>query len=477
MPTIPERVVLTNSSYDVLNAIRNSASQNYKDYVPIATEGGECIKEIGTVIMDYPNLQNEFLNALVNRIALVLVNSLNFDNPYAIFKRGFLEFGETVEELYVDIATPQEYSPEVAETELYQRVIPEVRSSFHPMNYQKFYKITVQQRDLKLAFMSEQGVQDLVSKIVNSLYTAMEYDEFLTTRYLIARRLLDNKFFYIESQGAITQDNARLTLTELRAVSNLMRFPSKEYNVAGVLTATPVDRQYIIVDSTFDANVDVNALAYAFHMEKADYIARRILVPHFAFSPTELERLDLLFASQIATGSYKRITEDENEALKGVHALLLDRDYFMIFDELQEMRDRANEQGLYWNYFLHTWKTFSVSPFANAVALVDKTVYNREGTVATPEYTLITKNGEVATDLDLNATYYISSVAPDGSAIPVTLTIRAVEVTGGEAVIGMNNQAVTPTETGTLELTITYDDGTEEGATATITATVTDPTP
>lgn len=476
MPTIPQKVVLTNSSYDVLNAIRNSASQNYKDYVPIATEGGESIKEIGAVIMDYPNLQNEFLNTLVNRIALVLINSLNFDNPYAIFKRGFLEFGETVEELYVDIATPQEYDPEVAEAELYQRVIPKVRSSFHPMNYQKFYKITVQQRDLKLAFVSEQGVQDLVSKIVNSLYTAMEYDEFLTTRYLLARRLLDNKFYYIESQGAITQDNARLTLTELRAVSNLMRFPSKEYNVAGVLTASPVDRQYIIVDSTFDANVDVNALAYAFHMEKADYIARRILVPHFAFSASELERLDVLFAAQELNGSYRKITPEQNEALMGVHALLLDRDYFMIFDELQEMRDRANEQGLYWNYFLHTWKTFSVSPFANAVALVDTTVYNAKGAVVTPTYVLTDKDGNTATDVELNTTYYIAN-ATEGTGLPTALTIRNVEVTAGEAVIGMNNQAVTPTAVGTLTLTITWDNGTEEGETATLTVTVTDPTP
>ena len=29
--------------------------------------------------------------------------------------------------------------------------------------------------------------------------------------------------------------------------------------------------------------------------------------------------------------------------------------------------------GLYWNYFYHTWKTISTSPFANAVAFVDST--------------------------------------------------------------------------------------------------------
>ena len=75
MPTTPKMVTLTNSSVDVLNAIRNSASVNYQDYVPIATPNAESIREIGNVIMDYPSLQNEFLNALINRIGRVLITS------------------------------------------------------------------------------------------------------------------------------------------------------------------------------------------------------------------------------------------------------------------------------------------------------------------------------------------------------------------------------------------------------------------
>ena len=55
MPTTPKMVTLTNSSVDVLNAIRNSASVNYQDYVPIATPNAESIREIGNVIMDYPS--------------------------------------------------------------------------------------------------------------------------------------------------------------------------------------------------------------------------------------------------------------------------------------------------------------------------------------------------------------------------------------------------------------------------------------
>ena len=106
MPVKPKTKTLTNSTEQILNAIRNSASINYQNYVPIATKDAESIKEIGAVIMDYPNLQNEFLSALVNRIARVIVTSKMYENPLAMFKKGFVEFGESIEEIFVNIAKP-----------------------------------------------------------------------------------------------------------------------------------------------------------------------------------------------------------------------------------------------------------------------------------------------------------------------------------------------------------------------------------
>ena len=102
MPTKDYRNVKTNSSVDVLNAIRNSASQNYKDHVPIATANADSIRAIGNVIMDYTAIQNEFLQALINRIAAVRVSNKSYTNPFAVFKKGKLELGETIEDLYTE---------------------------------------------------------------------------------------------------------------------------------------------------------------------------------------------------------------------------------------------------------------------------------------------------------------------------------------------------------------------------------------
>ena len=111
MPNIPNKVNLTGSSVDILNAIRNSATANYRGYVPEATNSADSIREIGAIIMDYPTLQNEFLSALINRIGRVLITSKMYSNPWAIFKQGMLEYGETIEEIFVNLAKPFEFDP------------------------------------------------------------------------------------------------------------------------------------------------------------------------------------------------------------------------------------------------------------------------------------------------------------------------------------------------------------------------------
>ena len=141
MPTIPNTATLSGSSVDILNAIRNSASTNYRDYVPEARGSAQSIREIGAIIMQYPTLQNEFLSALVNRIGMVLITSKMYTNPWTVFKRGYLEFGETIEEIFVNIAKPFQYDPATAENKVFQREIPDVRAAFHTLNYQKFYII------------------------------------------------------------------------------------------------------------------------------------------------------------------------------------------------------------------------------------------------------------------------------------------------------------------------------------------------
>ena len=184
---MPRRIAvntLNASTLDILNVIRANASLEYQNSVPVVTQASD-IPKVGEVIYGTPAFANQFINALVNRIALVRVQSATFNNPYASLKKGYLEFGETVEDIFVQIANVVDYSAEKAPARELKRTIPDVKSAFHAMNWRVMYPITIQDEDLRMAFVSADGVQNLIAKIVDSVYTAAEYDEFLLFKYLL----------------------------------------------------------------------------------------------------------------------------------------------------------------------------------------------------------------------------------------------------------------------------------------------------
>ena len=367
MPTKPKIKTLTNSSIDVLNAIRNSATVNYQNYVPIATADPENIREIGAIIMDMPQLQNEFLSALVNRIGRVILTSKMYSNPWEMFKKGMLEYGETIEEIFVNIAKPFQYDPQVAESDVYKRETPDVRSAFHVMNYQKFYKATIQQEQLRQAFLSADGISQLIAGIVDQMYTAANYDEFLTMKYLLAKKILAGQFHPV-NVDALTAANSNAVTTTIKETSNMMVFPSTEYNPAGVFQHTDYNDQYLIMSAKAKAIIDVNTLAAAFNMDKADFMGHVVTID--SFGSLDVARLNVLFADD---PTYTEIGSAELEALAAIPAVSVGRDWFMVYDNLMQFTENYNGQGLYWNYFYHVWKIFSSSPFENAVVYVPET--------------------------------------------------------------------------------------------------------
>lgn len=355
----PKIVTLTNSSVDILNVIRNNASVNYQNYVPQATADAESIKEIGAVIMDNPQLQNEFLSALVNRIGRVLITSKMYENPWSMFKKGMLEFGETIEEIFVNIAKPFQFDPAVAETNLFKREIPDVRSAFHIMNYQKYYKTTIQNDQLRQAFLSWQGITDLIAKIVDAMYTGANYDEFQTMKYMLAKNVLNGRMYPV-TIPAVTSDNMKSIVSTIKGVSNNFEFLSDKYNIAGVQNNSKKSEQYLLINSNFDATMDVEVLASAFNMDKAEFLGKRVLVD--SFGSLDIARLNILFADD---PTYTEISADELKALDAIPCILVDENWFMIFDNYYNFTEQYNGEGLYWNYWYHVWKTFSISPFVN----------------------------------------------------------------------------------------------------------------
>ena len=76
------QTTLNASSIDIINVIRANAPAEYQNLVP-KVETATDIPKVGAVIYGHPAFANTFLNALINRIALVRMNSATFNNLYA----------------------------------------------------------------------------------------------------------------------------------------------------------------------------------------------------------------------------------------------------------------------------------------------------------------------------------------------------------------------------------------------------------
>ena len=451
MATRPSKVTMTTNAINIVNAIRNNNSNYYKDYVPPITDMSE-LRAIGKIIMDVPALQNEFLSALVNRIAIVRITSKMFDNPWARFKKGYLEYGEVIEEVFVDLTKVFEFDPDDAEETIFKRVPPDVRAAFHVMNYQKFYKVTIERQRLAKAFLSASGMNDLITYIMTSIYTSAAYDEFLTMKYMLGRNILNGRLYPVEIP-AVTKANMTDIVAEVKGVSNLIEFPNRLYNPAHVFQHTDKANQYLIINARFDAQMDVNVLASAFNMSKAEFMGQRVLID--SFGSLDDARLAELFADD---PNYVAITDDEKEALDALPLCLVDENFWMIYDNLNEFREIENGQGLYWNYFYHQWKTFSTSPYSNAILFVPETPSITSVTV-TPETATVAKGASLALTTVVVATGYApQEVTYTSSVDDVTVTEGGVVQVDADAESASATITVAsvfdPTKTDTVTLTI-----------------------
>lgn len=450
----PKQTALTANSVEILNAIRSNATPYYQQMIPKAAANTASVRAIGNVMMNYEPLQNEFLSALYNRIGRVLITSKMYYNPWAPFKKGLMELGETVEEVFVNIAKAHTFNPEKAESEFMKREIPDVRAAFHTMNYQKFYKATISNDQLRQAFLSWQGITDLIAKIVDAMYTAHNMDEFQVTKYMLARNIL-NGMLYGHTVPTVSKENASDIVTEVKAISNELAYDTPNYNIAGVYNFTDKNDQFIITTARFDAIMDVNVLAAAFNMDKAEFMGHRVQID--GFDRIDEKRMAELFADDPNAG-YVPLTGDEKAALAAVPAIIIDRDYFMIFDNLYKFTEDYNGEGLYWQYWYHAWKTFSTSPFANGVVFVPGVQAVTSVTVSPATATV--NNGNM---LQLNATVETENFAPTSVVWSVNSEISTISANG--------LLTVPATETAT-ELTVTATSTFDDTKTGTATITV-----
>lgn len=456
----PPIMTLNASSSGIMNVIRANSSAGYQEAIPNVDDTTESIQRAGQLIMAYQPHKNEFVQALVNRIALVSITSRRYSSPFKWAKKGIMEYGDTEEEIYVAAAEGTPYHPNGTDLSMFGLYKGDVRSAFHALNFQVHYDISINDRELRLAFMSMNGVTDLISRKVESLYTGMEWDEYIMTKYLLAVLALQGSLYNVPISTTLTEANMKETATRIKTVTNAFRFMSPDYNFAGVPTYTDPSSLYLITTGGFDAAYDVNVLAAAFNMDKVEFMGRRMMVDKFGFSPSEQNRLASLLKDD---PNYQTFTEAQNNLLNSIQAIAVDEAFFRIYDVgPDQFTEQYDAVHLRWNEFLHGWRIFSASPFNNVVMFSGNT----------PAVTGVTVTGPANVNAGDNAQYMAKVTGTGFVSQAVSWSIAAQSGATGNPGINPDSGALTGTTGASGKFTITATSLADKTKTGTLTLTI-----
>lgn len=333
------------TNINIMNAIRSAVNNTtYTDRIPVATQAN--INKIQAMILEDTNLFNSFNSALVNRIGFeYLTRKDMFENPLREFKKGMLPYGATVEEIYVGLIKSSKFDPDNSYAEVFKRYQGDVRTVFHSLNRQDKYKITISEDELSTAFLSSTGLQRLITAKINALFESDQLDEYLLMKQLIAHAYTNGQLTPIYVDEVTDEASARNLVKQIRIKSVDATFLKSNYTPAKVPSRCLQKNQVVLVTPSVTGEVDVEVLARAFNMNKTDFIGHVVVIDDFGSPETDLS---------------------------DIQAVVVDREFFQVWDSKLKNADIYNPDGLYWNNYLHHWQILSSSIFGVSMVFMKK---------------------------------------------------------------------------------------------------------
>ena len=361
---------------ELLNTIRDNASQAYQDRVPSATRAN--IAEVGEAITDLNNavVYNEFISTLANMIYAPMLIKKSWSNPLGKFKKGKKTFGDTVEEVYNNFIKAQTYDQSGAG--LLTRNLPDTKVVFHRMNRQDSYVLTDSPEALAKAFKSYEGVSEYIQNLFTTIRNSAELDEYVIMRELLAEAYNSGAMKAVAVlDPQASEANAKAFIKTIKTVSGDMTFPNTNWNGyldvqsddnKAITTFSNRDEQVLLIDNATDVACDVDVLAYAFGRDLLRF-------------NTEVKQIVDAFP------------------IEGMVAALVDKNFFQVYDDLFTFREFDNGLGLYRNHYLHVWQTIGYSCLVNAVAFIIAKDENSDGDIQdTVSITYTLKSGITSTN-------------------------------------------------------------------------------
>lgn len=315
------------TNVNILNAMR--AEYDLENRIPEATL--DNLQNIFTSMMSYSQGRNTIIPSLLERIGLQTVDTSAWRNPLAMYKKDPMRYGMTHEETFVNMCKGKLYDPRESYEYAFRQYQSYIMSVFHKVNLNMQYPVTITYDNLRSAFLTEYGIRDMMSAKMESAVTGANWDEYNAMKSMIDTGY-DAQILPAVTVPAVTDEaSAKKLLTEIKAAVNEFRFPNPANNIAGATSASTAYNLIWLTTPRVDAQISVEALAYAFNMDKAQVDVRTVIVDKF-----------------------------DNEAIQGV---LMDVRFFNVRDQFREMSDQRLANILSWNYFYTMVEMVSASPF------------------------------------------------------------------------------------------------------------------
>lgn len=325
----------------------------YHQYVPVVTESS-TIGEFGAPILDSQNLNvmNDFVSLLKKVVATAVYNK-TFNNPLAELEGERMPLGQFIEDVYVNPAEARGFNVNDF-AGLLQKYEAKIATQYLTVNSDLQYCVTLTREKIRNAFTSWDQLEGLISGMINSLYNGAYITRYNQTKGLVTASFTGNNVMYQKITNPTDEQTAKAMIMAMRATFSKMQIPSTRYNAwnkvkggdLALKTWSDPEDIVVLISADVEALVDVEVLASAFNMSRADFLGKLIVVDDF-----------------------NQYNEDGTVAVDGsaIKAMIADRAWFKIKTQDFAMDEFYNANNRTWQYYLNDVRMCNYSLFANAV--------------------------------------------------------------------------------------------------------------
>lgn len=353
------------SGQEVASAMYAMSSSNFRSTIVDPKETSSL--EFMNGLLEYPDtLGVEFMN-LATRIGKVIAHRNILSNKLAPFKMENMPLGYTMEEYFVECAKEHEYNQADAENTLFKRSLPDIKTAFYVVNRKSYYPATITDDDLRKYFITWDGVNSLIARIVDSMYNGDNKDDYNYMKSALVTHYENGHMKIVNTSAVTDTGTAKELARKITEYVSYLTEPTNEYNAMAVTKQNDYEDIYVILNGKTNSYLNIDWLAQTFQLEFAQFKTHVLVLPTLPST---------------AQGT--------------IEAIVCDSEIYRVFDQKYSVGVAYNAKGLYWNYFLHHWEGIATSRFANAIAFVSGNIKEKVTAIyANPQVVSVKKDKSI----------------------------------------------------------------------------------